>query len=401
MRTEGHAVESICRVLREQGCQIAARTYRQWAGATRPVATRTITDAIVTDRVRDLVWTVDHAGVRRMTPEGLYGRRKMTALVKRADADTSPGSVDRAMRTLGLQGVRRAKGVRTTIPAKDGTRAGDLLDRDFTAEAPNRTWVMDFTYVRTWAGFVYVAFVLDVFAQKIVAWNVAATKAVELVDVPVRMALWQRGREGHPVVRGELIGHADAGSQYTSITFTDHLADEGIRPGGTLEKLGSLKTPFKEDGVISAGNASQISDGGSATLVASESAVKAHGLKPRARIHHISARGDDPVFMLTGPIPATKYALAKTGLTMDDIDVVEINEAFAPVVLAWAKELDVDLKKVNPNGGAIALGHPLGATGAKLFATMLNELERTGGKYGLQTMCEGGGQANATIIELL
>ncbi|MCW4600186.1 IS3 family transposase [Janibacter hoylei] len=230
MRTEGHAVESICRVLREQGCQIAARTYRQWAGATRPVATRTITDAIVTDRVRDLVWTVDHAGVRRMTPEGLYGRRKMTALVKRADADTSPGSVDRAMRTLGLQGVRRAKGVRTTIPAKDGTRAGDLLDRDFTAEAPNRTWVMDFTYVRTWAGFVYVAFVLDVFAQKIVAWNVAATKAVELVDVPVRMALWQRGREGHPVVRGELIGHADAGSQYTSITFTDHLADEGIRP---------------------------------------------------------------------------------------------------------------------------------------------------------------------------
>ncbi|WP_156811825.1 IS3 family transposase [Janibacter hoylei] len=230
MRVEGHAVESICRVLREQGCQIAARTYRQWAGATRPVATRTVTDAIVTDRVRDLVWTVDHAGVRRMTPEGLYGRRKMTALVKRADADASPGSVDRAMRALGLQGVRRAKGVRTTIPAKDGTRAGDLLDRDFTAPAPNRTWVMDFTYVRTWAGFVYVAFVLDVFAQKIVAWNVASTKAVDLVDAPVRMALWQRGREGHPVVRGELIGHADAGSQYTSITFTDHLADEGIRP---------------------------------------------------------------------------------------------------------------------------------------------------------------------------
>ena len=154
----------------------------------------------------------------------------MTALVKRADADASPGSVDRAMRALGLHGVRRAKGVRTTIPAKDGKRAGDLLDRDFTAPAPNRTWVMDFTYVRTWAGFVYVAFVLDVFAQKIVAWNVASTKVVELVDAPVRMALWQRGREGHPVVRGELIGHADAGSQYTSITFTDHLADEGIRP---------------------------------------------------------------------------------------------------------------------------------------------------------------------------
>jgi len=117
------------------------------------------------------------------------------------------------MRSLGLQGIRRSKGIRTTIPAKDGKRAGDLLDRDFTAEAPNRTWVMDFTYVRTWVGFVYAAFILDVFAQKIVAWNVAPTKAVELVDVPLRMALWQRGREGNPVVRGELIGHADAGSQ--------------------------------------------------------------------------------------------------------------------------------------------------------------------------------------------
>lgn len=165
-----------------------------------------------------------------MVPEGLYGRRKMTALVRRTNPDASPGSVDRAMRTLGLQGIRRSKGIRTTIPAKDGKRAGDLLDRNFTAEAPNRTWVMDFTYVRTWGGFVYVAFILDVFAQKIVAWNVAPTKAVELVDVPLRMALWQRDREGHPIVPGKLIGHADAGSQYTSITFTDHLADEGIRP---------------------------------------------------------------------------------------------------------------------------------------------------------------------------
>ncbi|MEU9809190.1 steroid 3-ketoacyl-CoA thiolase FadA6, partial [Mycobacterium sp. NPDC050853] len=175
--------------------------------------------------------------------------------------------------------------------------------------------------------------------------------------------------------------------------------DEGPRET-TLEKMAGLK-PLVEGGRLTAALASQISDGGSATLVASESAVKAHNLKPRARIHHISARGDDPVFMLTGPIPATKYALEKTGLTMDDIDVVEINEAFAPVVLAWAKEFDVDLKKVNPNGGAIALGHPLGASGAKLFATMLNELERTGGRYGLQTMCEGGGTANVTIIERL
>ena len=165
-----------------------------------------------------------------MTPEGLYGRRKMTALVRRSRPDTTPGSVDRAMKTLCLQGVRRSKGIRTTIPSKDGRRAGDLLDRDFTATAPNRTWVMDFTYVRTWAGFVYTAFIVDVFAQKIVAWNVAATKTVDLVDVPLRMAIWARERDGHPVVRGQLIGHADAGSQYTSITFTDHLADAGIRP---------------------------------------------------------------------------------------------------------------------------------------------------------------------------
>ncbi|GAB3263583.1 hypothetical protein GCM10027425_28100 [Alteromonas gracilis] len=235
LRSEGHAVESICRALREQGCQVAARTYRDWSRAGRPVAVRTISDAQVIDHVRDLAWRIDHEGVRRMTPEGLYGRRKVTALVRRTRPDTSPGSVDRAMRSLALQGIRRSKGVRTTIPAKDGKRAGDLLDRNFTAAAPNRTWVMDFTYVRTWVGFVYVAFILDVFAQRIVAWNVGSTKAVELVDVPLRMALWQRGREGHPVVRGELIGHADAGSQYTSVTFTEHLADEGIRPSiGTV-----------------------------------------------------------------------------------------------------------------------------------------------------------------------
>jgi len=236
LRADGYAVESTCRVLSEQGCQVAARTYRDWTGSNRTVAARTVSDAIVVDQVRDLAWKVDELdGVRKMTPEGLYGRRKMTALVRRTSRGVSPGSVDRAMRTLGLQGVRRSKGIRTTIRAKDGRRAGDLLDRDFTAVAPNRTRVMDFTYCRTWAGFVYVAFIVDVFAQKIVAWNAATTKAVELVDVPLRMALWQRSRKGHPVVRGELIGHADAGSQYTSITFTDHLADEGIRPSiGTV-----------------------------------------------------------------------------------------------------------------------------------------------------------------------
>ncbi|MFM9035702.1 MAG: steroid 3-ketoacyl-CoA thiolase FadA6 [Mycobacterium sp.] len=168
----------------------------------------------------------------------------------------------------------------------------------------------------------------------------------------------------------------------------------------TLEKMAAL-SPLSEGGRMTAAVASQISDGASAVLLASQRAVDEHGLTPRARIHHISCRGADPVFMLTGPIPATRYALDRTGLSIDDIDVVEINEAFAPVVLAWIKETGADPARVNPNGGAIALGHPLGATGAKLFATMLGELERTGGRYGLQTMCEGGGTANVTIIERL
>jgi acetyl-CoA C-acetyltransferase len=175
--------------------------------------------------------------------------------------------------------------------------------------------------------------------------------------------------------------------------------DEGPRET-SLEKMAALPT-LSEGGRLTAAVASQISDGASAVLLASEQAVNDHKLTPRARIHHISARGADPVFMLTGPIPATRYALEKTGLTIDDIDVVEINEAFAPVVMAWLKEIKADPEQVNPNGGAIALGHPLGATGAKLFATMLNELERVGGRYGLQTMCEGGGTANVTIIERL
>jgi acetyl-CoA C-acetyltransferase len=183
------------------------------------------------------------------------------------------------------------------------------------------------------------------------------------------------------------------------VAVGDFRTDEGPRES-SLEKMAGLKT-LRDGGRLTAAMASQISDGASAVLLASEQAVKDHKLTPRARIHHISARGADPVYMLTGPIPATQYALDKAGLTIDDIDVVEINEAFAPVVMAWLKETKADPEKVNPNGGAIALGHPLGATGAKLFATMLNELERRGGRYGLQTMCEGGGTANVTIIERL
>jgi acetyl-CoA acyltransferase len=178
-------------------------------------------------------------------------------------------------------------------------------------------------------------------------------------------------------------------------------ADEGIRPGTTLETLANLKPAFKPDGKVTAGNSSQITDGASAVLIMSEEKANALGLKPRARFHTFALAGVDPIMMLTGPIPATHKVLERSGLTMDDIDLVEINEAFASVVLAWEKELHPDMDRVNVNGGAIALGHPLGCSGAKLLGTLLNELERTGGRYGLQTMCEGGGLANATIIERL
>jgi acetyl-CoA acyltransferase len=178
-------------------------------------------------------------------------------------------------------------------------------------------------------------------------------------------------------------------------------ADEGIRPDSTVESLGQLKPAFKPDGRITAGNSSQITDGASAVLIMSEERASTLGLTPRARFHAFALAGDDPQIMLTAPIPATAKILEKAKLSIDDIDLVEINEAFAPVVLAWAKEHHADMDKVNVNGGAIALGHPLGASGAKLMATLVNELERTGGRYGLQTMCEGGGLANATIIERL
>ena len=185
---------------------------------------------------------------------------------------------------------------------------------------------------------------------------------------------------------------------------TDELitTDEGIRPDSSVETLAKLKPAFRpENGMVTAGNSSQITDGASGVLVMSDTKAAELGLTPRARFHSFAVAGSDPITMLTGPIPATKMALQRGGLTMDDIDVIEINEAFASVPIAWAKELDIDLDRVNVNGGAIALGHPLGASGAKLMATLLNELERTNGRYGLLTMCEGGGMANATIIERL
>ncbi|SET72225.1 thiolase family protein [Geodermatophilus poikilotrophus] len=178
-------------------------------------------------------------------------------------------------------------------------------------------------------------------------------------------------------------------------------ADEGIRPGGTLEKLGSLKTPFKEDGVISAGNASQISDGSAALLVTTSERARELGLRPLVRIHTTVMAGDDPVIMLTAPIPATHKLFQRSGLSVGDIGVFEVNEAFAPVPLAWQAETGADAGRLNPRGGAIALGHPLGASGARIMTTLVHTMQATGTRYGLQTMCEGGGMANATILELV
>ena len=197
------------------------------------------------------------------------------------------------------------------------------------------------------------------------------------------------------------IGAIDAGAFGAEIVpYGEVTADECPRRDTSAEKMAAL-APLREGGLITAALSSQIADAAAALLVASPRAVREHGLRPRARIHHLSARGDDPVLMLTAPIAATAHALRRTGLTLDQIDLVEINEAFASVVLAWQRETGADLDRVNTCGGAIALGHPLGATGARLLTTLLHALERTGGRYGLVTMCEGGGQANVTIIERL
>ena len=178
-------------------------------------------------------------------------------------------------------------------------------------------------------------------------------------------------------------------------------SDEGIRRDTSLEKLAGLKPAFSETGTVTAGTSSQISDGAAAVLIMSEERASSLGLRPRARFHTFAVAANDPQIMLTAPIPATELVLAKSKLSLDDIDVVEINEAFASVVLAWEREFHPDMARVNPNGGAIAIGHPTGCSGARLMATLLDEMERTGARYGLQTMCEGGGQANATILERL
>lgn len=214
-RAKHRAVESVCRVLREQGVQVAARTYRAWKRAEPSMRARA--DAVVIDA---LLATVG-------TPEGLYGRRKMTAHLRRIGLVVSKRQTDRLMRDLGLNGLVRGRRVRTTIPDRHADRAPDLLDRDFTAEAPNRRWVADFTYVRTWAGFAYVSFVIDCYSRAIVGWHAATVKTTPLVTTALRMGLWRRDRAGHPAVAG-LIHHSDAGSQFTSVSFAETLALEGI-----------------------------------------------------------------------------------------------------------------------------------------------------------------------------
>ena len=216
-------------------------------------------------------------------------------------------------------------------------------------------------------------------------------------------AKWGIGRaemEGYALASHQRAARAigDGAFDAEIAPFRGITTDEGPRRDTTLEKMAALR-PLREGGTITAALSSQISDGAAALLIASEDAVRRYGLRPRARITHLSARGDDPVLMLTAPIPATAHALKTAGLTLDDIDLVEINEAFASVVLAWQRETGADLARVNVSGGAIALGHPLGATGARLLTTLLHALERTGGRRGLVTMCEGGGQANVTIVE--
>ncbi|MGM0753512.1 MAG: thiolase family protein [Bacillota bacterium] len=188
------------------------------------------------------------------------------------------------------------------------------------------------------------------------------------------------------------------GPDGTSFSFSK---DEGPRKETSLEVLASLKPAFKEDGIIHAGNASQISDGAAALLLMTREKAEELGLKPRFKVHTRVVVGSDPTLMLTGPIPATKKALRKAGMSVSEIDLFEVNEAFAPVALAWLKDMGADPSKLNPNGGAIALGHPLGASGARIMVSMMHELERSGGRFGLQTMCEGHGMANATIIERL
>jgi acetyl-CoA acyltransferase len=284
--------------------------------------------------------------------------------------------------------------VMTTTPMGASITPGSI---PFGPKAASR--YADVEYIEGWKGLIPQGVSAEIIANK---WDLSREDLdkIGLESQQRGLRATQEGRFDNEIVpvkvkkldkeTGELI---DTGDQMAT-------ADEGLRDT-TMETLANLKPAFLPDGKITAGNSSQICDGASAVLIMSEEKAQELGLTPRARFHTFALAGVDPVTMLTGPIPATTKVLERSGLTMDDIDLFEVNEAFASVVGAWQKEHSADMSKVNVNGGAIALGHPLGGSGAKLMATLLNELERTGGRYGLQTMCEGGGLANATIIERL
>jgi acetyl-CoA acyltransferase len=239
-------------------------------------------------------------------------------------------------------------------------------------------------------GLVHQGISADLVAQK---WGLSRTQLDEFSLESHRRAA-QATVEGR--FRSQIVPIVVKNEDGTTGIFDQ---DEGIRTDTSLEKLASLKPAFKPDGLITAGNSSQISDGAAVVLIMERDTAEKLGLRPRARVISFSLAGDNPIMMLTAPIPATYKALKKAGLTLDQVDLVEINEAFASVVLAWQRETGADMQKVNVNGGAVAIGHPLGASGARLTTVLLHELERTGGRYGLQTMCEGGGMANGMIIE--
>ena len=284
--------------------------------------------------------------------------------------------------------------VMTTTPMGASMTPGSI---PFGHEALSR--YADVEYIEGWKGLIPQGVSAEIIANK---WDLSREDLdqIGLASQQRGLAATNEGRFDNEIIpvkvkkldkeTGELI---DTGDEMAT-------QDEGLRDT-TMETLANLKPAFIPDGKITAGNSSQICDGAAAVLIMSEEKAKELGLKPRAKFHTFALAGVDPVTMLTGPIPATTKVLEKSGLSMDDIDLFEVNEAFASVVGAWQKEHSADMSKVNVNGGAIALGHPLGGSGAKLMTTLLNELERTGGRYGLQTMCEGGGLANATIIERL
>jgi transposase InsO family protein len=250
MRVAGHAVESILTALKQAGLKIAARTLRAWcapAGPSNQAAGRTVTDALVEGAVRQLAFTTNGAGERVLAPEGLYGRRKMLALIRRTlMPEAGFGAVDRAMRSLGLSGVVRGRRPRTTIPNPADARAADLLDRDFTAPAPDHKWITGFTYVRTYESFTYVAFIVDCFSQKIVSWHASVKRDVELVNVPLRMALWRRTHEGNPVGRDQLICHSDAGSQGGFNRLSQHLMISEVWDGSSSAGSRSGDSPEAE-----------------------------------------------------------------------------------------------------------------------------------------------------------